>query len=184
MPTNETMLADLLAKNAALFAGLEPIQAGVEYRRDTPESGLDLPYDTFYSSVDPVTGKRRRYRRTAEDPGYVDVGPYANPGDLGLDGLLAVTRAVSPYVAASGDTVAADTSAGSFTLTLPADGGIVVVIDKAGSWGERPLLIDGNGATIDGQAIFSADASGFSLTFSRAPGDGAWRYALNYQHGA
>ncbi|EJL23688.1 hypothetical protein [Novosphingobium sp. AP12] len=82
----EDQLATLLERNAALFAGMEPIQNGVEYRRDTPEAGADLPIDARFNSIDPLTGLRRRYRRIDAAPGFVDEGPFVEPGDVGLIG--------------------------------------------------------------------------------------------------
>lgn len=46
------------------------------------------------------------------------------------------------YQAEPGDTIAANTAAGSWTLTLPVNGGEVIVLDQLRSWSEHPLIID------------------------------------------
>jgi hypothetical protein len=85
------------------------------------------------------------------------------------------------YTAQSGQVILADTSAGSWTLTLPATGGRVVVRDSAGAWSTHLLTINGNGANIAGSPTFLADASGFEIVFNLI--GGAWRYALTYLYG-
>lgn len=79
------------------------------------------------------------------------------------------------------DFIAADTSAGSFPLTLPAAGGFVSVRDIANAWETNPLTIIGNGRTIDGNPTLLADLSGFDVEFaSFGP---VWRYSLKPMYG-
>jgi hypothetical protein len=63
-------------------------------------------------------------------------------------------RKTSNYTANVGDYIIADTSTGSFTITLPASpttGDFVQIVDGA-SWETYNLLIDRNGSTIEGNA--------------------------------
>jgi hypothetical protein len=56
------------------------------------------------------------------------------------------------YTATNGDKLLADTSGGSFTVTLPASpsAGHSVQITDGGSWRINNLLVNFNGATIEG----------------------------------
>lgn len=107
----------------------------------------------------------------------------ANFGEL--YGKHEVVAASADRVASAGDVIAADTSAGAWTLTLPAEGGSISVSDPTGDWERNPLTVAGNGATIDGAATMNtAEYYGFAITFQRAASDDAWRYQLAYQYGA
>ena len=62
----------------------------------------------------------------------------------------------SSYVANSGDALACDTSAGSFTVFLPPspdDGDAVEIVDAAKTWGTHSLTVDGNGKTMVSGAV-------------------------------
>ncbi len=119
-----------------------------------------------------------------------DVTPEAEAAqaaaELARDAVLnrAPLAKAANYTADAGDLIAADTGAGTWTLTLPAAGGIVTVFDAGGDWGTNALTVAGNGATIDGGASFSADVGGYVVTFIRAAGDAAWRYQAGYFYGA
>jgi hypothetical protein len=73
------------------------------------------------------------------------------------------------YTAASREGVLADTSAGSFTVTLPpspSTGAQVVVADAGGAWGTNNLTVGRNGSTISGLAEdLICDISGASVQF-------------------
>lgn len=58
------------------------------------------------------------------------------------------------YTAVSGDRIIANTTAASFTITLPATPttGAYVQITDGGNWSVNNLLIDRNGSTIEGIA--------------------------------
>jgi hypothetical protein len=59
------------------------------------------------------------------------------------------------YTAAVGEGVLADTSGGSFTVTLPASptlGAQVLIADAGGVWGTNNLTVGRNGQTIAGVA--------------------------------
>jgi len=64
---------------------------------------------------------------------------------------ISITRIGTAYTASDGDFLLADTSNGSFILTLPTPttGSFVTVFD-GGSWTEDPLIIDSGTYTIDG----------------------------------
>jgi hypothetical protein len=86
-------------------------------------------------------------------------------------------RQASNYTATSGQIIYADTSAGVWTLTLPASGGTVTVVDYANSWGTNPLTINGNGTNILGASTYTADVSGYQLSFSLI--GSVWKYNLS-----
>jgi len=64
---------------------------------------------------------------------------------------ISISRIASNYNASSGDFLLADTSLGSFTLSLPAPttGSFVTIFD-GGSWTSNPLIINSGASTIDG----------------------------------
>lgn len=69
-------------------------------------------------------------------------------------GGVAWIKKTANYTAVSGEHIIADTSGGSFTITLPATpttGSFVVLADGA-SWQTSNLIIDRNGSTIEGVA--------------------------------
>jgi hypothetical protein len=61
-------------------------------------------------------------------------------------------RITSNYTALNGDKLIADTTSGSFTVTMPAtpSAGHSVQITDGGSWRINNLLVNFNGATIEG----------------------------------
>lgn len=61
----------------------------------------------------------------------------------------------SAYNAVAGDFILANTTAGSFTITLPASpatGSQIVIADGGGRWGVNKLVVARNGQTIEGLA--------------------------------
>ena len=91
------------------------------------------------------------------------VGYTGSKGDIGYTGSLGYTGSgatgvnwtnkSATYTAVNTDGIIADTSGGSFTVTLPASpaaGSYVVFIDGGNSFQTYPLTVAGNGSTIDG----------------------------------
>ena len=83
-------------------------------------------------------------------------------------GGIIYTRKTANYTAAPDEGIIADTSGGSWTLTLPATpsvGDVVVVADGA-DWGTNNLTIGRNGSTIEGVGEnLTCDIGGVSITF-------------------
>jgi len=119
---------------------------------------------------------------TAERPGTPSTGMLrfntteeAFEGYNGIEwtsiggGGVSYTLHTSNYTAEAGEGVLADTSGGSFTVTLPASpdiGDTVVVADTAGSWDTNNLTIDRNGSTIEDESNnFIASISNLNYTF-------------------
>jgi len=76
-------------------------------------------------------------------------------GDLEVSGGLEYVTKTANYTAADKQGVLADTSGGSFTVTLPATpatGAQVVVADAGSAWGTNNLTVGRNGSTIGGLA--------------------------------
>lgn len=90
--------------------------------------------------------------------------------------LSTVLTRTTTTTAVSGQTIAADTSAAPWTLTLPAGGGIVTVMLDDGDTGNA-LTIAGNGATIDGASTDNTLPPGWTVTFMRAAAAAAWSYS-------
>jgi hypothetical protein len=99
---------------------------------------------TYYELVDSSTGERVSF-----GPGnkILTVGPT-------VEDQFFRTRSTT-YTAISGDRVAADTSGGSWTLTLPAspaEGDVVWIEDPNGGWLTNKLTVARTGNNIDGEA--------------------------------
>jgi hypothetical protein len=78
-------------------------------------------------------------------------GASAPPTWASAGGGSGFTAKTANYTAASGDNILANTSAGSWTLTLPASpstGNAVQVMDSIGTFGQYPLTVARNGSTI------------------------------------
>lgn len=73
------------------------------------------------------------------------------------------------YTAVSGDNILANTSGGSWTLSLPASpatGNSVQVVDSGGNFGQYPLTVGRNSSTIMGAAEnMILDVNGAATTF-------------------
>ena len=84
-------------------------------------------------------------------------------------GGLTYIYTTTPVTATDKQGVLADTSGGSFTVTLPATpstGAQVVVADAGSSWGTNNLTVARNGSTINGTAEnLVCDISGVSVQF-------------------
>ena len=89
----------------------------------------------------------------------------------GISGIVAgITfyRKTANYTAVHQDGVIADTTAGTFTVTLPASPatGDYVVISDGGSWATTNLTVGRNGKTIEGDAAdMTMDLGGVHVTF-------------------
>lgn len=82
-----------------------------------------------------------------------DKGDTGDKGQKGQDGILGdYLYKTSTYTAAAKDIILADTSGGSFTITLPAtpSAGEWVRISDGDNWGNNNLTIARNGSTIEG----------------------------------
>ena len=56
------------------------------------------------------------------------------------------------YTAQGGDRILVDTTVKSFTITLtPSEGAVVYLFDRLSTWTSHNLIVDGGGATIEGQ---------------------------------
>ena len=85
-----------------------------------------------------------------------------NKGNTGASDFDWITK-TGNYTAAKDDRVLADTSGGSWTLTLPGSPSIgdqVAIADPNQSWETNNLTVDGNGNNIEGAATFTADVNG------------------------
>lgn len=80
---------------------------------------------------------------------------------------ISITRIGNTYTASDGDFLLADTSGGSFTLTLPTPttGSFVTVFD-GGSWTSDPLIINSGSYTIEGDgSTINLDAGNVRVDF-------------------
>lgn len=92
---------------------------------------------------------------------------WVSSAPTGGGGGLTYVVKNSNYTASDKQGVLTNTSAGSFTVTLPASpttGMQVVVADDSGTWGTNNLIVGRNGATIAGAATdLTCDISGVSV---------------------
>lgn len=83
---------------------------------------------------------------------------------------------------ATGERIAASTSGGAFTLSLPLlknNGDTVEFLDFERTWGTNALTLDGNGSNIEGDATLVCDTSDpghFWVVWDA--GTGAWKVAI------
>jgi hypothetical protein len=85
-----------------------------------------------------------------------------------ITGGIQYSRKTANYTAADKEGIIADTTTGSFTITLPPtpDVGAQVVIADGNSWGTNNLTIGRNGSTIEGTAEnLILDVTGVSVQF-------------------
>jgi hypothetical protein len=163
------------------------VQDGQVIRVDVGENTLAAA-----NSATAAAGSATLSQAWAESPtapsgeGTKSAKTWANEAAVSAAAALAVppanfTTITANHTATSFSFLALDTSAGAFTLTLPAGGGTVTLRDPNGSWEANPPTIAGNGRTIDGAATLLADLAGYEVTFTSV--SGVWRYSLKYLYG-
>jgi hypothetical protein len=94
-------------------------------------------------------------------------------------GITYTTTKTSNYTASANDGVLTNTTAGAFTVTLPAspaNGAQVIVADAAGTWGTNNLTVGRNGSNIaDVAQDLVCDISGASVQFVyNSSGTASW----------
>jgi hypothetical protein len=86
---------------------------------------------------------------------------------VGVGGITYTTVKTANYTAVNNDGVQTNTTAGAFTVTLPAtpsNGNQVFVVDSFNTWGTNNLTIGRNGSTIEGSATdLVCDITGVSV---------------------
>jgi Collagen triple helix repeat (20 copies) len=110
---------------------------------------VELIYDGVTWSVTATTGAQGQQGVAGPQ------GPSGAQGPQGPSGALtAWTVKSTTYTAVNGDRLIANTSAGAFTITLPATPitGAYVVITDANDWSANNLTVARNGSTIEGYA--------------------------------
>lgn len=101
------------------------------------------------------------------DTGYT--GSEGQAGFTGSRGSLETwTRTTVNYTASNNQRIIADTSGGQFVVTLPPNPttGFYVVLTDGADWSLNPVLVDGNGNTIEGYSDqISLDIQGVTVEF-------------------
>ena len=86
-----------------------------------------------------------------------------------MSGGIAYTRKTANYTASANEGIIADTSGGSFTVTLPASpatGDTVMVVD-GNDWSTTNLIVGRNGSTIEGDASdLTCDVGAVAIQFT------------------
>ncbi len=127
----------------------------------------DSQYFRIYDTADPT-------KELAFDVSGISSGTTRTLDAPNRDGRIAVSdyRLLSANAnAVTGDKVAADTTAGAFTLTLPAtpsNGDTITVLDYAGTFDTNNLTIARNGSNIESLAenmICEVEDAAFTLVF-------------------
>jgi hypothetical protein len=88
---------------------------------------------------------------------------WATPAGAGV-GWVAIS---TTYTASSGDSIIADTSAGSFTISLPAtpSAGHTIIIADSDDFFTNPLTVSGNGNLIEGYNTFTLNVKNVKVEF-------------------
>lgn len=177
------------ALDPAFFGGLirevEARIASLEILREGLEAAIRVAQDTAIARVDDIIGPAQaelaaklEQADTALASSEALLGQLENQQfEVGqINGLQAALDASSaaiaaaskfalksaPYTASAGERVAADVSEGAWQLDLPAapDGGDTVVVSViSGDPSSAPLTVNGNGATIEGDATLTVDVA-------------------------
>lgn len=106
------------------------------------------------------------------------VKTYVTNQIAGINITAAWTVKTANYTAAAGDNLLCDTSANTFNITLPAtpsNNDQVRIVDAAGTFGLRPLMVLRNGKNIQGVAddlVLDVKGASVTLTFNTVYG---WR---------
>lgn len=135
---------------------------------------------TANPSGDDITVERAQLGTTAID--FTGGGTVAI-GQAFLDEhwirRLAFETKTGTYTAKRGDAINADTSAGSWTLTMPAspkDGDVIPIADVDGNWKTNNLTLAGNGTdNIEGASTFTCDVSGYLCYVTWSENDNEWK---------
>jgi len=103
--------------------------------------------------------------------GTATAAAFAGDGSAltGISGGIAYTRHTANVTMAANEGVIADTSGGTFTVTLPASPttGDTVVITDGGDWATTNLTVGRNGSTIEGDAAdMTMDIGGVAVQFT------------------
>ena len=130
------------------------------YLKFTSNGQTRLPVGNTAQRVENVVGSLRYNSETSQFEGYNAKGW----GQIGGGGLGKFLFKKTTYTAESGDRIAANTSGGAFTVTLPATPSaddIVEIIDENNTFNTGNLTIARNGSTIENVADnLVADISG------------------------
>ena len=124
------------------------------------------------TGVTMITGEKAVCAWNGSD--FVKVATSAATG-----GITYTTTKTSNYTASANDGVLTNTTAGAFTVTLPAspsNGDQVIVADAAGTWGTNNLTVGRNGNNIaDVAQDLVCDISGASVQFVyNSSGTASW----------
>lgn len=112
--------------------------------------------DADISAIGALTGTSGLLRKTGTNTWTLD---------LGGGGLAVTTIKTSAYTAAVNDLVRVDSTAGAFTVLLPAapaDGNSVGILDVANKCGTNPVLVGANGLHVE------SDGTGLSIDINGA----------------
>lgn len=137
-----TLPAANVVSNAQLQANLAPLV-------NTAQLSGNLANYTPTTGIPAIVGQN-----TANNSLYLG-GFAANQYSFANQGGGVWTLRTANYTAAFGDRILADTSGGSFTVTLPAspaNGAIVAFADQANTWATNNLTINPNGANVAGSS--------------------------------
>ena len=116
----------------------------------------------------------------------VDIS-ISGSGGGGGGGSNPWTRKTANYTAVAGDQLIADTTGGTFTITLPSSpsSGDSVKVADGGDWASNTLTIDRNGSNIEGSTDnFVLDIRGIVVEFVYEDATDGWQVYANTGPGA
>jgi len=194
VPTERAVVTYVTNKTSELSESLGTIQVGADPNKTKVEvvgSGAQtdtVEFDVFGQNVSEIGLQHIRVPAgsTADRPSSPTAGMIRYNTDLssfegyngsqwsGIGGGNPWITQDTAYTATNGDRIFADTSSGSFTITLPATpavGDSVRIKDLAGTFATNPLTVDNNGNLIDGQndtLLVDLHDAGFEVVYSGA----------------
>jgi hypothetical protein len=130
----------------------------------------EISYDETLTVEGTVAAQIVSYNVVFSDQG--PVGPVGSAGPVGPQANINYTVVSSSQAVSNRQLIAADTSAGSFTLTLPSNpeaGDAIDIFDYSDTFDTNPLTIGRNGKNIEGEAedlVANVEGAYFTLIFT------------------
>lgn len=141
IPRNLGAFADNINSSGKVaIAGISPNGSTSGQVLTSAGSGSDPTWSTPATGIPSQTGNAGKYLTTD--------GSNASWATVGGSSYTVKT---ANYTAVSGDNILANTSSGSFTVTLPSSpttGSLINIADGAGTFNINPLIVARNGSTI------------------------------------
>lgn len=163
--TGNLSLSGTISGNTAVIAGsmnVEPTVQAVFGQANT----IYLHANSAYNQANTARDQANISFSQANTASNIAIAAF-NKANTGGGGITYIKK-TSNYTANAGDGIIADTSTGSFNVTLPAtpNVGTQIVIVDGNNWAANTLVVLRNGSTIEDVAEdLTLDVAGTSVTF-------------------